>query len=59
MFFKNLFKKKARKRSLVIGEPYDVEHVFHIGIDSPPPTNISSEFWAKNFSMKNEEYFYF
>lgn len=29
-----LFRKKSKKTKIVIGEPYDVKHVYHVGLDS-------------------------
>ncbi len=38
----DIFKKKSKPNGLVIGEPYDVKHVYHIGIDSASDPH---EFW--------------
>ncbi len=38
----DILKKKSKPNGLVIGEPYDVKHVYHIGIDSASDPH---EFW--------------
>ena len=50
MGFLNYFKRRKQARpDLVIGEPYGVEHVFHIGIDSSPQS-MSTEFWSSQIN---------
>ncbi len=41
----NLFKKQPKPNDLVIGEPFDVKHVYHVGIDS---ASDNLEFWNAN-----------
>lgn len=41
----NLFKKQSKPNDLVIGEPFDVKHVYHVGIDS---ASDNPEFWNAN-----------
>ena len=32
--FGRVFRKQTKKSTIVIGEPYDVKHVYHVGLDT-------------------------
>lgn len=54
----NFFSPKREKpKGLVIGEPYDVKHVYHVGADSPLDTD--AEFWPKEYQNQQPEKYFF
>ena len=56
MKLSNIFKSKKRskpvKKQFVISQPFNVQHVYHVGIDGidslPSNDSLNSQFWIKN-----------